>query len=171
LFCPECGDEYRVGILECPECNALLADAPPLPTVEPPLDLVTVFSCGSSDQIALAKSVLMEAGIEFAIRGELVQDLFAWGRFTGGSNPIIGPVQFQVRAVDAADASQILAGLGPGIEPAQDEASDASGDAGGSPRMHTLALRGVKIVALVVLAAFMVEVLLAIWSQYVGWAG
>lgn len=172
MFCPECGDEYREGIVECPECNTLLTDAPPLSRDEPPLDLVTVFSCGSSDQVALARSVLMDAGIDFAVRGELVQDLFAWGRFTGGPNPVIGPVQFQVRATDAADASEILSGLGPGITSGRAEDSEAaSGVGGGSVHMHNLAHRGVRIVAFVALAALAVEFLLAVFGGYIDWIG
>lgn len=68
--------------------------------------LVTVLA--SSDQviIALAKSMLEDAGIKYFAKGESLQNLFGIGRI--GYNPISGPVQIQVNSEDAEAAGDIL---------------------------------------------------------------
>ena len=74
-------------------------------------DLVTVFEAGDPALVALAKSVLESAGIEFAAKGEGVQDLFGFGRFPGGANLVTGPVAFQVSPEDADRAKSLLSEL------------------------------------------------------------
>ncbi len=68
---------------------------------------VTVLETGDPALLAVAKSLLEDAGIEFFAKGEGMQDLFAWGRTGTGFNPFIGPVQLQV-AADAADEAREL---------------------------------------------------------------
>ncbi len=75
--------------------------------------LVTVLATGDPALLAVAKSLLEDAGIDFFAKGEGVQDLFAWGRFGTGFNPIIGPVQLQVAADDAEEARERLKHLQP----------------------------------------------------------
>jgi hypothetical protein len=83
--------------------------------LEPPaLELVTVFATGRADLIAIAKSILQSAAIDYAVRGEHVQDLFGWGRFPHGNGLLVGPIEIQVRREDAADASALLEGLSTG---------------------------------------------------------
>lgn len=74
-------------------------------------DLVTIFETGDASLVALAKSLLDSAGIEFAAKGEAIQDLFGFGRFPGGSNLVTGPVAFQVRPEDAKSAKSLLRDL------------------------------------------------------------
>lgn len=85
-------------------------------------DLITVFETGDPAAIALVKSLLDSAGIEFAAKGDNIQDLFGVGRFPGGTNLVTGPVEFQVRAEDAAKAKSLLSDLeeGDGDEPEDD---------------------------------------------------
>ena len=45
-----------------------------------------VFETGRADLIAIAKSVLVSANVEYGTRGEGVQELFGWGRFPFGAN-------------------------------------------------------------------------------------
>ena len=71
-------------------------------------DLVTIFETGDPSLVALAKSLLDSAGIEFAAKGDAIQDLFGLGRFPGGSNLVTGPVVFQVRPEDATEARSLL---------------------------------------------------------------
>ena len=75
-------------------------------------DLVTVLETGDPVLVALAKSLLDSEGIEFAAKGEGVQDLFGAGRFPGGTNLVTGPVAFQVDPADAAKAKALLHDLG-----------------------------------------------------------
>ncbi len=72
---------------------------------------VTVLETGDPALLAVAKSLLEDAGIEYFAKGEGVQDLFAWGRFGTGFNPIIGPVQLQVAADEADEARERLKDL------------------------------------------------------------
>lgn len=69
---------------------------------------VTVLETGDQALLAVAKSLLEEAGIHYFAKGEGVQDLFAWGRMGTGFNPFVGPVQLQVAAEDAEEASALL---------------------------------------------------------------
>jgi len=71
-----------------------------------------VFATGRADLIAIAKSVLVSANVEYGTRGEGVQELFGWGRFPFGANAAMGAVQILVAAEDAQDARALLAGVG-----------------------------------------------------------
>jgi hypothetical protein len=85
---------------------------------EPDVRLVPVFQTADAALIAIAKSLLDAEGIEYDVRGEQVQDLFAWGRFGSGFNPITGAPVFIVREDDAERARELLRDL---------EASDSTG--------------------------------------------
>lgn len=72
---------------------------------------VTVLESSDTALLAVAKSLLEDAGIEFFAKGEGIQDLFAGGTLGTGFNPLIGPVQVQVAADDAEEATAILRDL------------------------------------------------------------
>jgi len=74
-------------------------------------DLVTVFETGDPALVALARSLLDSAQIEFATKGEAIQDLLGLGRFPAGSNLVTGPVVFQVHPDDALKARSLLRDL------------------------------------------------------------
>ena len=72
---------------------------------------VTVLESGDPGLMAVAKSLLEQAGIQYFAQGEGVQDLFAWGRFGTGFSPFVGPIRLQVAAEDAEEATAILRDL------------------------------------------------------------
>ena len=74
-------------------------------------DLVTVFETGDPALVALAKSLLDSAGIEFAAKGDALQDILGLGRFPAGANLLAGPVTFEVLAGDAERAKSLLSDL------------------------------------------------------------
>jgi hypothetical protein len=74
-------------------------------------DLVTVFETGDPAAVALVKSLLEAAGIQFTAKGDNVQDVIGLGRFPGGTNLLTGPVEFQVNLRDAAKAKSLLSDL------------------------------------------------------------
>ena len=76
-----------------------------------PDEPVTVLETGDAGLVAVAKSLLESADIQYFAKGEGVQDLFAGGRFGTGFNPFVGPVQLQVAAEDADDAKALLRDL------------------------------------------------------------
>ncbi len=111
MFCPQCRKEYREGFATCYDCGVpLVAQLPPEPRPEY-VQLVTVFSTGNEGIIAVARSILDSAGIEYTLKGEGLQDLFALGRIGSGFNPVVGPVEVQVHESDATRARELLAEL------------------------------------------------------------
>jgi hypothetical protein len=70
--------------------------------------LATVLASGDSAVILVAKSLLDAEGIEYLVRGEGLQDLFAWGRLGAGYNLFAGPAEIVVREEDAERARELL---------------------------------------------------------------
>lgn len=70
--------------------------------------LVTVFKTGHEGIVALVKSILDEAEIQYLAKGEGVQDLFGVGVLGTGFNPITGPVEFRVMPEDVEYAEELL---------------------------------------------------------------
>lgn len=70
--------------------------------------LVTVFKTGHHGTIAVIKSILDEAGIEYSVKGEGIQDLIGAGIFGVGYNPITGPVEIQVLEDNVEYARELL---------------------------------------------------------------
>jgi len=72
MFCPQCGVEYREGVVECSDCQVALTGRPreEATSAETPAhegDLNVLIRTGFQDPVAigLAKSLLREAGIPF----------------------------------------------------------------------------------------------------------
>ncbi len=111
MFCPECGGEYRDGFSECADCGVALVATPPAPIdhgEDPGAALVSVLETGDAGLIAVAESLLLDAGIPYLKKGDGLQDLFALGRFGLGFNPVTGPAILQVASSQAAVAAEIL---------------------------------------------------------------
>ena len=70
--------------------------------------LVTVFKTGHEGIVAVVKSILDEAKIQYLAKGESVQDLFGVGVLGTGFNPITGPVEFRVMPEDVEYAKELL---------------------------------------------------------------
>jgi hypothetical protein len=70
--------------------------------------LVTVYKTGHHGTIAVIKSILDEAGLEYSVKGEGIQDLIGAGVFGVGFNPITGPVEFQVLEDNVEFAKELL---------------------------------------------------------------
>jgi len=118
MYCPKCKSEYLEGVYACPDCNISLVDELPAKVKPSPdnLDSVTVFVTGDQSKLLVAKSILDEAGIEYFIRGENIQDLFGWGRIGSGYNLIVGPVQLQVLRSSENEAKSLLNELSNNME-------------------------------------------------------
>lgn len=68
---------------------------------------VTVLATGDPALLAVAKSLLEEADIDFFAKGEAIQDLVGLGRLAG-FNPAVGPVELQVAPEHADEARALL---------------------------------------------------------------
>ncbi len=117
MYCPECGAEYRKGIVTCAECEIPLVDDI-LQSVQtddfgPDVVFVTVYKTGNPALIAVVRSLLEDAGIPYYLKNEGLQDLFPVGNFE---------IEIQVPEESEAEAEELLAKL------AEDEAEGNSGD-------------------------------------------
>ena len=109
MFCPNCRTEYRSGFTVCADCGvSLVSELPPKPHDESDLpgELVTVFESYNHPDIAIARSILDDAGI-----GYLSNDL-------AEAYPV-APVSFQVKPDDAEEAKALLADLAKGSQIAE----------------------------------------------------
>ena len=86
-------------------------------------EFVKVLSIGDPFRIALAKSLLDEAGIPYLSQGEALQEMVGAGRF-GGYNIAVGPVEIFVSVENAGEARAILDDLEGGAASGPDEAED-----------------------------------------------
>ena len=102
MFCPECGAQYREGIVTCADCEVPLVARLPEESHEGP-DLDTVIQTGMRDPVAigLAKSLFEEAGIPYFV---MDQNLAA--RQESGN--ILGWVRIRVPREREAEAREIL---------------------------------------------------------------
>lgn len=102
MFCPNCHYEYVLGVIKCPDCGADLVYALPPKPHEPPQGhepqsgYVPVYKSNNLPNIAIAKSLLEDAEIEYISRGGRTG--FAYGRLLVGAD-------------DAEEARALLAEL------------------------------------------------------------
>ena len=109
MFCPNCKAEYRPGFTQCNDCQvALVPELPADAERGDDAELVTVFASGKHVAVSLARGILEDAGVEYALRGENVRFLLGAGGSGVGFNPTTGPVRFVVRAEDAERAEELL---------------------------------------------------------------
>lgn len=165
MLCPSCRSEFVPGMRCCPDCQCdLVAELPrPTPAQSQDPELVTVLRSTHAECVAVAKSLLIEAGIQYGVRGEEVQDLFGYGRFPSGNSLFMGPIEIQVAAQNASEAGELLALL-------RDDAPDMDpGEAAGAPSSRWAAARKVgKVVAALMLIGLGLELLLAVVLQFTG---
>lgn len=105
MFCPNCKAEYREGIRECSDCQVPLVGklAPELEQKIERVELVTVLATPDHGAIAVAKSILNDAGIKYFTKNEA----FA----TFGYSSLAVTVEIQVADPDAEEAKKLLEGL------------------------------------------------------------
>lgn len=123
--CPECNVEYIDTAIRCSDCDVELALGPPIPSIpeeHPDLKIETVYATGDPALVAMAKSLLEDAKIEYSTKGYEIQDLIGIG-VLGGLNYVTGPVEFQVAGKDAPTARELLAHLDDAVpdEPSEEE--------------------------------------------------
>ncbi len=124
MFCPNCRTEYREGVTTCADCGAALVVELP-PDIENS-ELVTIFQSHELSEVAIAKSILEEAGINFIAKGGMSKEILS-----------VGPVEIVVDRDDADYARGLLQALSEDmppddfIEPPPDEGeAEDDGDKG-----------------------------------------
>lgn len=109
MFCPKCRLEYEPGIARCADCNVKLVKT--LPDDAGYVEFVTVLETGNPAVLAVAKSLLDDAGIEYFAKGETVQNIVG-GAFGVGFNVATGPVELQVDSAKLDEAKAVLDHIG-----------------------------------------------------------
>ena len=112
MYCPQCGVEYRDGFAECSDCQVPLLPGSPPPEppnpFDPTLDPVVILSTNDPVQFAMAKGLLEDEKIPFAVLGQiatLVTDV----------DPYLHKhMEIEVPGDRAAEARELL---GPILEP------------------------------------------------------
>jgi uncharacterized damage-inducible protein DinB len=98
MFCPKCGDEFRPGFTECPDCMVPLVDKPPVKD-EDDVELVEVSRFSSRDEALAAARSLEAAGIR-ALVPDVPGTLPLTGSAYGGNSvPVLVPGPDEERAV------------------------------------------------------------------------
>jgi len=120
--CPECNVEYMDTAIRCSDCDVELTWGPAIPEEHPDPKIETVYATGDPALVAMAKSLLEDAKIEYFTKGYEIQDLIGIGTL-GGLNNVTGPVEFAVAAEDAPTARELLAHLDDAVsnEPPEEE--------------------------------------------------
>ncbi|MDQ3281231.1 MAG: DUF2007 domain-containing protein [Acidobacteriota bacterium] len=107
MICPECNGEFRDGFTRCNDCDVDLVDALPQSGDRDDHDvrLMRVFETKDPGLVAIVRSLLDDAQIEFVTNAEDLQYLFYSGL------PVTNGVEFWVREDDLEEARALLAEL------------------------------------------------------------
>ena len=120
--CPECNVEYIDTAIRCSDCDVELTWGPAIQEEHPDPKIETVYVTGDPALVAIVKSLLEDAEIEYFTKGYEIQDLIGIGGL-GGLNYATGPVEFAVAGKDAPTARELLAHLDDPVpdEPPEEE--------------------------------------------------
>jgi hypothetical protein len=87
---------------------------------EPDIHLVTILRTSDAGLVAVVKSILEDAGLDYFLRGDALHNVMGWGGF----NSALGDAEFQVREADAPEATRLLARLEVPIAPVPENDED-----------------------------------------------
>ncbi len=103
MFCPKCKAEYRSGFTVCADCDVPLVDKLPeekeLPPKPPYKQLKALFN---TVEIAVIKSLLDDAKIDYYFRGERFQTMHI---------PLVDPAILMIREDQFEAAKKLLGEL------------------------------------------------------------
>jgi len=107
--CGHCGSGLPPGAETCPSCGVRLAD------------LVAVMRTADAGLLAVLKTVLAAAGIEFVVQGEGALGLLPLGPLATGLTRNLLEATLYVSSGQAEEARELLRGLEPADTEPQDE--------------------------------------------------
>lgn len=97
MFCPQCKAEFKEGITRCPDCDVALVEHLVTDAQYEFGDFVTIYQTANPGMLSIAKSILDNADIYFATKGEAFEEVFK-----------SGTVELQVLRDDAPAAEELL---------------------------------------------------------------
>jgi len=120
--CPECNVEYIDAAIRCSGCDVELTLGPAIQEEHPDPKIETVYATRNPTLVALAKSLLEDAEVEYFAKSYGIPGFSNPGTL-GGLNYVTGPVEFQVAGKDAPTARELLAHLDDAVpdEPPEEE--------------------------------------------------
>ncbi len=104
MYCSECDKFIDTNKKHCPHCNTLLLPNKP---DSDQLDYVKVFESSELGLTAIIKSILINADIEYLVRGEHMQSILG-GQFSFAFGANIGKVEFFVHENDKEVVVELL---------------------------------------------------------------
>ena len=113
-YCPECRGEFRDEIIVCPDCEVALVAEWALEQDESKYDHgppVTVLETGDVAALAVAKALLEEAGIPYAVWNERAIEIFPGADSGSALRDRHGDAEVQVPSGHASQAREILSQL------------------------------------------------------------
>jgi hypothetical protein len=118
--CPECNVEYLDAAIRCSDCDVELAVGPAIQEEHPDPKIETVYATRNPTLVALAKSLLEDAEIEYFTKSYGIPLM---GGESGGLDFVNGPMEFAVAGKDAPKARELLAHLDDAVpdEPPEEE--------------------------------------------------
>lgn len=100
MFCPKCKAEYKSGITICADCDVQLVESLPEEQALPPkLPYKAYEGLFGSAEIAIIRSVLADAGIDYYFKGERFQTIHI---------PLVDPATLMIREDQYEDAIELL---------------------------------------------------------------
>ena len=102
MYCPNCNKVIKTSAVNCPSCNELL-----LPNKDDKPEFVKIFESSDLGLTAIIKSILINADIEYLVRGEHMQSILG-GQFSFAFGADIGKVEFFVKKDDEEVAVELL---------------------------------------------------------------
>lgn len=97
MYCPKCKASVSLEESKCVKCGEEYKSG----------RMVKILITGDKPLIAIIKSVLTDAEVEYFVKGEGLQDLIGLGSFGTGYNVAAGPMELYVQQEDA-EAVQML---------------------------------------------------------------
>jgi len=104
MYCTKCNKFFKTSEQHCPVCNELLISNKSEDTTS---DFVKVFESSDLGLTAIIKSILINADIEYLVKGEHMQSILG-GQFSFAFSADIGKVEFFVTKEDEEVAVELL---------------------------------------------------------------
>ncbi len=107
MYCPKCDKIIDTTKVQCPFCDTVLLSNK---HEEKASDFVKVFESSELGLTAIIKSILINADIEYIVRGEHMQSILG-GQFSFAFGADIGKVEFFIHKDDEKVAIELLTEL------------------------------------------------------------
>lgn len=106
MICPKCKSEFVEDITACPDCQVELV-AEIAESSDEFVKFLTIVKTQNSNLMAIAKSILEDAGIRYFALGENSLDIIGLGRLIG-FNRAAGSAEIKVAEEDFTEAKELL---------------------------------------------------------------